>query len=163
MATHGAQAVVTTINLSTPAFEDEGMIPQEYTCNSDNISPPLNWEAIPDGTKSLALTVEDPDAPGGTFVHWVLYDLPPDVQGLPENLPHDKAFAVGGTQGINSTDQMGYMGPCPPRGTHRYYFTLYALDAKLNLPAGETKDRLIEAMEGHIIGQGQVMGRYKAQ
>lgn len=163
MADPATQTEVATIKISSPAFDDGGMIPQQYACDGDNISPPLNWEAVPDGTQSIALIVDDPDAPNGTFVHWVLYDLPPDVQGLPENLPHDKEFPIGGIQGINSTDQLGYMGPCPPSGTHRYFFKLYALDEKLNLPAGETKSRLLDAMEGHVLGQGQTMGRYQRQ
>jgi Raf kinase inhibitor-like YbhB/YbcL family protein len=157
------QTEIATIKLSSPVFENGGAIPEQYTCNGENISPPLNWESVPAGTQSLALIVEDPDAAGGTFVHWVLYDLPPDVQGLAKDMPHDKHFPIGGEQGINSTNRLGYMGPCPPSGTHRYYFTLYALDEKLNLPAGETKDRLLEAMEGHLIGQGQIMGRYRRQ
>jgi Raf kinase inhibitor-like YbhB/YbcL family protein len=162
MADPATQVEVATIKVTSPAFEEGGMIPEQYTCDGDSISPPLRWEAVPDGTKSIALIVDDPDAPGRTFVHWVLYDLPPDVQELPENLPHDKGFPIGGEQGINNTDQLGYLGPCPPSGTHRYFFKLYALDEKLNLPAGETKSRLLKAMEGHILGQGQLLGRYKS-
>ena len=162
MASH-TQTEIVTIQMNSPVFEDGGLIPQEYTCSGENISPPLNWQAVPEGTQSLALIVDDPDAPGGEFVHWVVYDLPPDVQSLSDDMPHDKTFPIGGVQGINSTNRLGYMGPCPPSGTHRYYFTLYALDEKLNLPAGEPKDRLLEAMEGHIIGQGQIMGRFKRQ
>ena len=163
MADPATQTEIATIKVSSPAFQDGGMIPNRYTCGGDNISPPLSWEALPDGTKSLALIVDDPDAPGGTFVHWVVYDLPADLEGLPEDLPRDKAFPIGGEQGINSTNDLGYMGPCPPSGTHRYFFKLYALDERTNLPAGETKARLLDAMEGHILGQGQLMGRYKRQ
>jgi Raf kinase inhibitor-like YbhB/YbcL family protein len=154
---------VRQIQITSPAFEDGGMIPQQYACDGDNISPPLSWGSVPEGTKSIALIVDDPDAPGGTFVHWVLYDLPAEVQDLPEDLPPDKAFPVGGKQGINSTSRLGYTGPCPPRGTHRYFFRLYALDTMTNLPAGETREKLREAMEGHILAQGQLMGRYKRQ
>lgn len=149
------------IPITSPAFEDGGMIPQQYTCYGDNISPPLSWGSVPEGTKSIALIVDDPDAPRGTFVHWVLYDLPADVQDLPEDLPRDKEFPVGGKQGINSTNELGYYGPCPPSGTHRYFFKIYALDTMTNLPAGETKDRLLDAMEGHVLAKGQMMGRYK--
>jgi len=163
MADPATQTEIATIKVTSPAFEDGGMIPQQYTCDGDNISPPLNWEAVPAGTKSLALIMDDPDAPGGTFVHWVLYDLPADLEGLPENLPRGKGFPLGGEEGINSTNQLGYRGPCPPSGTHRYFFKLYALDEKLSLPAGETKSRLLDAMEGHILGLGQIMGRYKRQ
>lgn len=163
MADPATQTAVATINITSPAFREGQMIPQQYACDGDNISPPLSWDGIPDGTQSLVLIMDDPDAPRGTFIHWVLYDLPPDLDGLPENLPKDKTLAVGGEEGINSTDQLGYMGPCPPSGTHRYFFKLYALDDKLNLPAGETKDRLLNAMVGHILGQGQLMGRYQRQ
>jgi hypothetical protein len=163
MADPATQTEIAPIKVSSPAFQEGGMIPERYTCDGDDISPPLNWEAVPAGTKSMALIVDDPDAPGGTFVHWVLYDLPADLDGLPENLPPGKGFPIGGGEGINSTNKTGYEGPCPPRGTHRYFFKVYALDEKLNLPAGETKDRLLEAMEGHILGQGQLMGRYKRQ
>ncbi len=163
MADPATQTEIAPIKVSSPAFQEGGMIPERYTCDGDDISPPLNWEAVPEGTKSMALIVDDPDAPGGTFVHWVLYDLPADLDGLPENLPPGKGFPIGGAEGINSTNKTGYEGPCPPRGTHRYFFKVYALDEKLNLPAGETKDRLLEAMEGHILGQGRLMGRYKRQ
>lgn len=163
MADPATQTEIATIRVSSPAFQDGGPIPQKYACDGDNISPPLSWQAVPEGTKSLALIVDDPDAPGGNFVHWVVYDLPADLDGLPEDLPRDKAFPVGGEQGINSTDEIGYMGPCPPSGTHRYFFKLYALDERTNLPAGETKARLLDAMEGHTLGQGQLMGRYKRQ
>jgi Raf kinase inhibitor-like YbhB/YbcL family protein len=163
MANPAAQTGIRTIRVSSPAFREGGMIPQRYTCDGDDVSPPLSWEAVPEGTKSIALIADDPDAPGGTFVHWVVYDLPADLEGLPENLPRDKGFPVGGEQGVNSTNEIGYMGLCPPSGTHRYFFRVYALDEKLNLPAGETKARLLEAMKGHILGQGQLMGRYKRQ
>jgi Raf kinase inhibitor-like YbhB/YbcL family protein len=163
MADPATPTQMATIKISSPAFQEGGMIPERYTCDGDDISPPLSWEAIPEGAKSLALIVDDPDAPGGTFVHWVLYDLPADLEGLPENLPPGKGFPIGGTEGINSTESTGYTGLCPPRGTHRYFFKVYALDKKLNLPAGETRDRVLQAMEGHVLGQGQLMGRYKRQ
>ncbi len=163
MADPATQTEIATIKVTSPAFQDGQMIPQQYTCDGDNISPALNWEAVPDGTKSIALIMDDPDAPNGTFVHWVLYDLPADLEGLPENLPPGKGFPIGGKEGINSTKKTGYMGPCPPSGTHRYFFKVYTLDEKLNLPAGETKERLLEAMEGHILAQGQLLGRYKRQ
>lgn len=161
MASPTTQTDMMTLQVTSPVFEDGGMIPQQYTCDDANISPPLSWEAVPQETRSLALICDDPDAPGGTFVHWVVYDLPADLEELPENLPRDKTFPIGGEQGINSTEEMGYMGPCPPSGTHRYFFKIYALDKQLNLPAGETKDKLLKAMEGHILAQGQIMGRYQ--
>jgi len=163
MADPATQTEIVTIKVSSTAFKDGGTIPQQYTCDGDNSSPPLSWEAVPEGTRSIALIMDDPDAPGGTFVHWVLYDLPADLEGLPEGLPRDKTFPVGGEQGVNSTNEIGYLGPCPPSGTHRYFFRVYALDEKMNLPAGETEDRLLNAMVGHILGQGQIMGRYQRQ
>jgi Raf kinase inhibitor-like YbhB/YbcL family protein len=163
MADPATQTEIATIKITSPAFQDGEAIPRQYTCDGDNISPPLSWETVPAGTKSIALIADDPDAPGGTFVHWVLYDLPADLEGLPEDLPADKMFPIGGEQGINSTNNLGYMGPCPPSGTHRYFFKVYALDEKTNLPAGETKSRLLEAMEGHILAQGQIMGKYRRQ
>jgi Raf kinase inhibitor-like YbhB/YbcL family protein len=161
MADRATQIETATIKIGSPAFQEGGMIPERYSCYGDNISPPLSWEGVPEGTKSMALIVDDPDAPGGTFVHWVLYDLPADLEGLPENLPSGKGLPIGGEEGINSTNQTGYTGPCPPSGTHRYFFKVYALDEKLKLPAGETKDRLLDAMEGHLLGQGRLMARYK--
>jgi Raf kinase inhibitor-like YbhB/YbcL family protein len=155
------QTEIAQIDVTSPAFEDGGVIPQRYTCEGAGISPPLNWGPVPDGTQSITLIVDDPDAPSGTFVHWVLYDLPADVQGLPENLPGAKTFPVGGEQGVNSSDVLGYRGPCPPSGTHRYFFKVYALDIKTNLPPGETKERLLEVMAGHVLAQGQLMGRYR--
>jgi Raf kinase inhibitor-like YbhB/YbcL family protein len=163
MADPATHTETRTIQISSPAFDNGGMIPEQYTCDGENISPPLSWEPVPEGTQSIALIMDDPDAPGGTFVHWVVYDLPPDVQELPENLPRDKRFPIGGEQGINSTDQLGYVGPCPPSGAHRFFFKVYALDEKLNLPAGETKSKLLKAMEGHILAQGQLMGRYRRE
>jgi Raf kinase inhibitor-like YbhB/YbcL family protein len=157
------QTEIAQIDVTSPAFPDGGMIPQQYTCEGADVSPPLNWGPVPDGTRSIALIVDDPDAPVETFVQWVLYDLPADVQGLPEDLPGDKTFPVGGEQGINSSDELGYRGPCPPSGTHRYFFKVYALDIKTNLPPGETKERLLEAMNGHVLAQGQIMGRYRRQ
>jgi len=161
MASPTIQTEAMTIQVGSPAFEDGGMIPQQYTCDGDNISPPLRWESLPEGTKSLALIADDPDAPGGTFVHWVLYDLPADLEELPENLPRDRAFPIGGEQGVNSTDEIGYMGPCPPSGTRRFFFRIYALDKMMNLAAGQTREKLLKAMDGHILGQGRIMGRYK--
>jgi Raf kinase inhibitor-like YbhB/YbcL family protein len=158
-----AQTEIVPIEMTSPAFQDGGTIPRQYTCEGEDISPPLNWGPVPDGTQSLALIVDDPDSAAGAFAHWVLYDLPADVQGLPENLPRDKTFPVGGEQGVNDFDVLGYRGPCPPSGTHRYFFKLYALDTKTNLPPGATRERLLDAMEGHVLAQGQIMGRYRRQ
>jgi len=150
-----------TMNLTSVAFTHEGMIPSKYTCDGANVSPPLAWDQIPEDTKSLALICDDPDAPAGTWVHWVHYDIAPDVTSLPEQVAPEKHPAPGGTHGINDFRKIGYGGPCPPGGTHRYYFRLYALDSTLNLTAGISKKQLLKAMEGHILDQTVLMGKYK--
>ncbi len=148
------------IKVSSAAFEEGGMIPGKYTCDEEDISPPLAWDSIPEGTKTLALICDDPDAPMGTWVHWVLFNLPGDVSELPENIPPERELESGAKQGTNDFGRIGYGGPCPPGGTHRYYFKLYALDAELNLESGVRKPQLLEAMEAHILAEGQLMGRY---
>jgi Raf kinase inhibitor-like YbhB/YbcL family protein len=148
------------IRMRSAAFEEGGMIPKQYTCDGGDISPPLAWDAPTSGVKSLALICDDPDAPRGTWVHWILYNLPPDARELSEKLPPDKTLKSGARQGTNDFRRIGYGGPCPPSGVHRYFFKLYALDTALNLDAGATKDQLLKAMEGHILGQGQLMGKY---
>ncbi len=148
------------IKVSSEAFEEGGMIPAKYTCDEDDISPPLAWDSIPEGTKTLALICDDPDAPMGTWVHWVLFNLPVDISELPGNVPPERELESGAKQGTNDFGRIGYGGPCPPGGTHRYYFKLYALDAELDLEAGARKPKLLEAMEGHILAKGQLMGRY---
>ncbi len=150
------------LDLSIPVIRNQ-TIPQHYTCDGDNVSPPLEWGDVPDETKSLALIAEDPDAPGGTFTHWVLYNMPANLRRLPENVRRDEILPNGTLQGINSFQRIGYGGPCPPGGTHRYYFRLYALDSMLELPPGVSKEMLLEAMEGHILAQTEVMGRYSRQ
>ena len=143
------------IQLTSNAFTEGGTIPRRQTCDGEDISPPLSWSGIPPETQSLALIVDDPDAPRGDWVHWVLFDLPPDLGGLPEGI------SGKGTAGKNDFGRTGYGGPCPPRGSnHRYYFKLYALDQVLGLPSGATKQDVEAAMAGHILAQGQLMGRY---
>jgi len=149
------------MELSSLAFNDGDMIPDKYTCDGADVSPPLEWGLVPEGTKSIALICDDPDAPVGTWVHWVYYDIPADTKGLPENIAPQENPDNGGKQGTNDFRRIGYGGPCPPGGTHRYYFKIYALDTILNLPAGADKKQLLKAMEGHIIGQAQIMGKYK--
>ena len=143
------------LTVSSSAFIDGGEIPIQYTCDAENISPPLSWSGVPVDALSLAMIADDPDAPVGTFVHWVLHDLPPDVNSLSEGI-------VGvGTEGVNSFGETGYGGPCPPKGsTHRYFFKLYALDKPLNLDSGATKDDVEQSMKGHILAQGELMGKY---
>ena len=137
------------------------MIPKKHTCDGDDISPPLEWESVPENAKSIALISDDPDAPMGTWVHWVYYDIPVSINGLPENLTPVENPEIGGKQGTNDFGRIGYGGPCPPGGTHRYYFKIYALDTTLNLSPGAEKKKLLEAMEGHIIEQAQTIGKYK--
>lgn len=149
------------INISSTVFKEGEMIPSKYTCDGENISPSLGWTGIPKGTKSLALICDDPDAPRGTWVHWVLFNIPGDVSGLSENIPPHSTLKNGARQGINDSRQLGYDGPCPPGGTHRYFFKLYALSVVLTLETGATKAQLLKAMEGHILGEGQLMGKYK--
>ena len=149
------------IKISSTAFQDGGLIPAKYTCDGANISPPLAWSGLPITTKSVALIVDDPDAPGRTWVHWVVYDLPAGNKQLAENLATQETISGGGKQGTNDFRKIGYGGPCPPSGTHRYFFKLYALDVEKILTPGATKEDLIKAMEGHILDQGELMGKYQ--
>jgi Raf kinase inhibitor-like YbhB/YbcL family protein len=149
------------IKLTSTAFKEGGPIPRVYTCDGVNISPPLEWSGVPKTAKTLAIVCDDTDAPGGTWVHWVLYNLPADNIGLVENLPATEKLAAGGFQGTNDSRKIGYDGPCPPSGTHRYYFKIYALDSELPLKAGAMKAETLKAMEGHIVVQGQLMGTYR--
>lgn len=148
------------IDIKSSAFKEGEMIPKAYTCDGKNASPPLTWNDVPVGAKSLTVISDDPDAPSGDWVHWVLFNLPPNVRELPENVPTEKRLASGALQGTNDSGKIGYSGPCPPSGTHRYYFRIYALDTELKLEAGARKPQLLETMKGHIVGQGQLMGRY---
>ncbi|MCJ7812156.1 YbhB/YbcL family Raf kinase inhibitor-like protein [bacterium] len=148
------------IKITSTAFNEGGMIPVKYTCDGLDVSPPLTWSNVPDGTKSLALICDDPDAPMGTWVHWILFNLPPEIKMLPENVPSKEVLSNGAKQGKNDSRKIGYEGPCPPGGTHRYYFKIYALDTVLDLEAGIKKADLIKAMEGRILAEGQLMGRY---
>jgi len=149
------------IKITSSAFTEGGLLPAKYTCDGTDVSPPLQWDAVPQGTKSIALICDDPDAPMGTWVHWVLFNLPAEAKELTENIPPEKTLANGARQGTNDFRKIGYGGPCPPSGTHRYFFKIYALDAKVNLEAGANKRQLLKAMEGHILAQGQLIGKYK--
>ena len=151
------------INITSTAFDEGGMIPVKYSCDGPNISPPLAWSPVPETTVSIALICDDPDAPMGTWVHWVLFNLPPETKELSESLPTSEILSNGAKQGRNDSRRIGYSGPCPPGGTHRYYFKLYALDVKLDLDPGVEKRDLLKAMEGHILAEGQLMGRYTRQ
>lgn len=150
------------IQLSSPAFTRDRMIPSQYTCDGDNISPPLTWEEVPGGTASLALICDDPDAPVGTWVHWVLFNLPPDLKKLAEDTPPEKVLQNGAKHGTNDFDRLGYGGPCPPSGTHRYFFKLYALDATLDeVATGVTKAELLETIDQHTLAVGTLIGKYQ--
>ncbi len=149
------------IQLTSTAFIEGAMIPQRYTCDGENISPPLVWAGVPSGTRSLALICDDPDAPVGTWDHWVLYNIPADATGLQESIPEKTILDTGAVHGSNSWGRIGYGGPCPPGGTHRYFFKLFALDTLLDLKSGATTSQLLEAMEGHVLTQGQLMGKYR--
>ena len=144
-----------SLQVSSPVLMEGGTIARKYTCDAENVSPPLTWSGIPSGTQSLALIADDPDAPAGTWVHWVLYDLPADTTSLAEGT---KGIGV---EGVNDFRKSGYGGPCPPRGsTHRYYFKVYALDKQLGLTPGAGKRDVEWAMQGHVLAQGVLMGKY---
>ncbi|EHC18516.1 YbhB/YbcL family Raf kinase inhibitor-like protein [Fischerella thermalis] len=151
------------MHLHSPAFLTGNSIPSQYTCDGDNLSPPLSWDSPPNGTVSFALIMEDPDAPKETFTHWVVYNLPAHIKHLPEGVVNHATLPGGGVQGKNDFGQLGFGGPCPPSGTHRYFFKLYALDQILDLPPGASKADVIAAMEGHVLEAAELMGRYARQ
>lgn len=151
------------MQLQSSAFLFGGTIPAKYTCDGDNISPPLTWDAPPSGTVSFVLIVEDPDAPTRNFTHWVAYDLPAQLRHLPENVGHQLYLPQGGMQGKNDFGQLGFGGPCPPKGTHHYFFKLYALNQLLELAPGASKTDILAASAGHILEQVELMGHYARQ
>jgi Raf kinase inhibitor-like YbhB/YbcL family protein len=149
------------MNLESAAFQQGQPIPQKYTCEGPDVSPPLRWSDVPPGTKSFALIVDDPDAPVGDWVHWVIYNLPGETRELSEGVAKTDS-AAGGIQGRNDFKKIGYGGPCPPPGNpHRYFFRLSALDTQLNLKAGATKQEVEAAIEHHILGRAELMGTYQ--
>lgn len=150
-----------SFTLSSSAFPNGGDIPRKYTCEGADVSPELSWTAPPSDTHGLVLIADDPDAPVGTWTHWVLYDLPAATTALPENVAKMDDLPSGGRQGRNDFKKIGYGGPCPPPGKpHRYFFKLYALDGKLNLKPGASKQEVENAMQGHILAQAELMGKY---
>jgi hypothetical protein len=149
------------MELKSQAFQAGEMIPAKYTCDGQDISPPLSWSDPPTGTIGFALISDDPDAPMGTWVHWVIWNIPASALALDENCPKTASLPNGTKQGTTDFHRVGYGGPCPPSGTHRYYFKLYALDRALDLPASTTKKDLETAMQGHILGQTELMGTYR--
>jgi Raf kinase inhibitor-like YbhB/YbcL family protein len=154
---------IVTMRLFSSAFRDGELIPPKYTCDGENVSPPLEWEGVPENAKSLALIMDDPDAPSGLFVHWLLFNIPSSENGLTEGVGIAGPAAGGGTQGKNGFNQTAYGGPCPPGGTHRYYFHLYALDAGIGLSPGAGRPEVETAIRSHIITEAQLMGRYARQ
>lgn len=148
--------------LTSSAFQPEANIPRQFTCEGNDVSPDLTWRNPPSGTRSFALIVHDPDAPRPSgFTHWVVYNIPASVTQISQGAPRGDTLPGGGIQGENDGGQNGFMGPCPPSGTHRYYFYLYALDTQLNLKPGASKDDLEKAIKGHVLEKTELMGRYK--
>jgi len=153
-----------SLEISSTAFVEGDTIPTRFTCDGDDVSPPLTWTGTPSESRSIALIADDPDAPRGTWVHWVLYGLPPKAAGLPEAVPGREELDTGARHGKNDFGRSDYGGPCPPRGSpHRYFFKVYALDVEITLGSGATKQALSEAMQGHILAQGELMGRYQRE
>lgn len=151
-----------SLEVTSTAFQEGGVIPTRHTGDGPDLSPALSWGPLPEGTKSVALICDDPDAPVGTWVHWVIYGLPAGTTGLEEGVPTDKVLPNKARQGTNDFRRIGYGGPAPPPGpAHRYFFKVYALDTEITLPAGATKADLEKVMEGHILAQGQLMGKYQ--
>jgi Raf kinase inhibitor-like YbhB/YbcL family protein len=148
------------MKLESSAFAEDGRIPKRHTADGPDLSPPLSWSGIPAGTKSLVLIVHDPDAPRGDWVHWVLLDLPPQVTGLSEGVPDSPEPPSGGRHGTNDFRRLGWGGPAPPSGTHRYVFLLYALDAPTGLSVGATRAQALAAMKGHVLSEASLTGLY---
>ena len=144
---------IATLTISSTAFDNEGIIPAKYTCDGEEVNPPLKIDNIPNGAQSLAIIAEDPDAPKGTFDHWIVWNIPVD-KVIEEN-------SEPGVIGVNGAGDADYHGPCPPSGFHRYYFYVFALDTKLDLAAGENKQALKKAMQNHVVAKGQLMGKYQ--
>jgi len=164
-----------TIQLSSPAFPEGGMIPKTFTCDGSDRSPPLEWSGVPTSARALALICDDPDAPGGTWSHWVVFNLPPQIKAIREGVPADESIPEASTegsqpgveklpkarQGKNDFGKTGYGGPCPPSGTHRYFFRLYALDTRLELGPTATRAEVFKAIERHILAEGRLAGKYQ--
>ena len=161
--TKGSAAVeVAVVELTSPVFDNGQPIPIDYTGDGKDISPALQWKGMPEEAKSIAIICEDPDAPRGIFVHWIIFNINPKAGGLPEGVPASEVLQGGMRQGTNSFDKVGYRGPSPPKGpAHRYFFRLYALDTMLDVPQGARKAQLLEAMQGHVVAEGELMGSYK--
>jgi Raf kinase inhibitor-like YbhB/YbcL family protein len=149
-----------TLKVTSTAFVEGGSIPPKYTCDRENISPPLTWGSGPSGTQSWVIVVEDPDAPGGTWSHWMVFNLPAGTHELMEHQPATVRLGDGAVQGLNDFKQLGYGGPCPPNGTHRYVFRVFALDTILPLASAPDRPALLNALRGHILAEGTLTGKY---
>ena len=149
-----------SLSITSTAFKQGERIHSKYTCDGSDVSPGLEWSDVPDSTRSFTIIADDPDAPVGTWIHWVFYNISGETRTLPEAVPPDANLPDGSRQGKNSWGRLGYGGPCPPGGTHRYFFKLYALDTVLELPSGVSKDDLLKAMKGHILAEAELMGLY---
>lgn len=149
------------INIESDAFVEGGNIPEKYTCDGINISPPLKWNTIPEHTISFAIICEDPDAPRGIYTHWIIYNIPPNIMELPENVEKKENLENGIIQGLNDSGFPGYGGPCPPGEEHRYFFRIYALDKTLNLTPPVKRDDFLKALNENILDEGQLMGKYR--
>jgi hypothetical protein len=155
------QEVTMAFEITSPAFANGGAIPSDFSCDGRDVSPALSWTEPPTGTQSFALIMDDPDAPMGTWVHWVIFNIPASTRDLTEGTPTDPQLSDGSLQGKTSAGSTGYHGPCPPSGTHRYFFKLYALDTVLSLSTKADKKDLLAAMEGHILANAELMGTFK--
>ncbi len=148
---------MSNLRVFSSSFENGGTIPAKFTCDGENISPDISWEGVPEGTESLVLICDDPDAPSGDFVHWVVFNIPADIDGFKENAEINDIADLG----ITDYGRPGYKGPCPPSGFHHYHFKVYALDEMLDAESNIDKYRLLEKMEGHILAKGELIGLYK--
>jgi len=157
----GRPVLAMGFRLTSTAFSEVGLIPSKYTCDGLDVSPPLRWEGYPLQTASFAIIMEDPDAPGGVFTHWLIYNIPPSLNKLDEDVPKSGELPFGALQGLNDFGGIGYGGPCPPPGKpHRYVFKIYALDSRLDLGPGATRSELMRAMEGHVVAEASLTGVY---
>ena len=156
-----ADTAPTRLQVTSADIADGAAVPQQFTCDGGSVSPELAWERVPAETRSFTVIVRDPDAPGGTFMHWVIYDLPPKILGVKQGIAAEEQLPDGSMQGVNSDKGIGYYGPCPPAGkAHRYEFTVYAVDEMLSVPPGASEEQVMRAMRGHVLAEGTLVGRY---
>ncbi len=151
------------LSVASTAFKEGEMVPAKYTCDGEELSPPLTFDAVPPDAKSIVVIADDPDAPGKTWVHWVMFNIPADERMIAQDVPKTENTPFDAVQGKNDFGKVGYGGPCPPSGTHRYFFKVYALDKELDLDSKATKADVEKAMEGHVTASGQLMGKYSRE